>query len=73
MNVLLSINKRGYACTEAAIALPFIILLTIVVIFSITSISSNYEKIEEYTLTEDISKADSIKRKADIFFEAFWE
>ena len=73
MDASLSTSKKGYACTEVAIALPFIILLSIVVIFSITSISSEYEQIEEYNLTEDISKADSLKRKADVFFEALWE
>ena len=46
-------------------------LLSIVVIFSITSISSEYEQIEEYNLTEDISKADSLKRKADVFLKHY--
>lgn len=65
--------NKGFACAEAAITLPLIIMLVITIMFTVVRISANDERIEEYVLTQKIKKSDSMKRKADIVFESIFE
>lgn len=65
--------NKGFACAEAAITLPLVIMLVITIIFTVVRISEHNEPIKEYTLTQKIKKADSIQRKADIIFETIFE
>ncbi|HOD92550.1 MAG TPA: hypothetical protein PLT91_03095 [Clostridia bacterium] len=65
--------KKGSAAAEASIVLPLILMLVISVIFCAVKISFVEIEVDIYDLTSRIKTFDSMGRKADVIYDAFFE